>query len=387
MKIVEAHIPQKLIILLKILLKISLKRGKVLSWRKCFRPHNNSLSARWFQCANAPMRHSAPILNMTNLDASSFSIEDIFLTKPPRWTSVSPWTWSTSWPGRWGGWRRSSCKGDQIFWMTTDDNGWQLGNNGRWGGWRRNSCKGHLFFLSTLILHTFSDSFQILRTTLSINWYSQNIFCIRFEYLEQCVATTQRQFSQQRLLLEVTLLITFYHPIFIIIRSGYHHDQLRMMVKPGRSESKTKKRWRGCKREWSWWPGYGQHRHCHCQRHHHHCQHHHHHPHHHQRPPHDYHHSHLNNEIQGGSHECLSQADSACSTLSPTAAAIMEHNGFHEEIFGPQVSRTGWSDTRTSYPCQVTSFSDQEEREEPASQSEIVVEAEVRWFYNLFKGL
>ena len=156
------------------------------------------------------------------------------------------------------------------------------------------------------------------------------------------MATTQRQFSQQRLLLEVTLLITFYHPIFIIIRSGYHHDQLRMMVKPGRSESKTKKRWRGCKREWSWWPGYGQHRHCHCQRHHHHCQHHHHHPHHHQRPPpHDYHHSHLNNEIQGGSHECLSQADSACSTLSPTAAAIMEHNGFHEEIFGPQVSRTG----------------------------------------------
>ena len=40
---------------------------------------------------------------------------------------------------------------------------------------------------------------------------------------------------------------------------------------------------------------------------------------------------------QGASHECLSQADSACSTLSPTAAAIMEHNGFHEEIFGPQV--------------------------------------------------
>ena len=27
-----------------------------------------------------------------------------------------------------------------------------------------------------------------------------------------------------------------------------------------------------------------------------------------------------------GSHECLSQADSACSTLSPTAAALMEHH-------------------------------------------------------------
>ena len=34
----------------------------------------------------------------------------------------------------------------------------------------------------------------------------------------------------------------------------------------------------------------------------------------------------------------------------------------------------------------MTSFSDQEEREEPASQSEIVVEAEVRWFYNPFEG-
>ena len=33
----------------------------------------------------------------------------------------------------------------------------------------------------------------------------------------------------------------------------------------------------------------------------------------------------------------------------------------------------------------MTSFSDQEEREEPASQSEIVVEAEVRWFFNRFE--
>ena len=58
-----------------------------------------------------------------------------------------------------------------------------------------------------------------------------------------------------------------------------------------------------------------------------------------------------------GSHECLSQADSACSTLSPTAAALMEHhmmennldqmehnilrhNGFHEEIYGAQVDNT-----------------------------------------------
>ena len=66
----------------------------------------------------------------------------------------------------------------------------------------------------------------------------------------------------------------------------------------------------------------------------------------------------------------------------------MEHNGFHEEIFGPQVFKNiRKSICQSNLPllrfgnflphCQVTSFSDNEEREEPASQSEIVVEAEV----------
>ena len=43
----------------------------------------------------------------------------------------------------------------------------------------------------------------------------------------------------------------------------------------------------------------------------------------------DVHHSHshpLHLLTKDGSHECLSQADSACSTLSPTAAALMEHH-------------------------------------------------------------
>ena len=41
----------------------------------------------------------------------------------------------------------------------------------------------------------------------------------------------------------------------------------------------------------------------------------------------DVHHPHpLHLLTKDGSHECLSQADSACSTLSPTAAALMEHH-------------------------------------------------------------
>ena len=38
-------------------------------------------------------------------------------------------------------------------------------------------------------------------------WYTKNLFPGRFEYLEQCVATTQRQFAQQRLLLEVPMIL------------------------------------------------------------------------------------------------------------------------------------------------------------------------------------
>ena len=78
---------------------------------------------------------------------------------------------------------------------------------------------------------------------------------------------------------------------------------------------------------------------------------------------------------------------------------ILQHNGFHEEIYGAQVDNSLYEIPLCKTLCllqcqsisscrfqvifslrifrQVTSFSDHEEREEPASQSEIVVEAEV----------
>ena len=60
--------------------------------------------------------------------------------------------------------------------------------------------------------------------------FAKQNFVDRFEYLEQCVATTQRQFAQQRLLLEVFTFAIVHWPMTKPF-SQVHHQMLKRMVR------------------------------------------------------------------------------------------------------------------------------------------------------------